>query len=191
MYTPKKFDSLLGLEGFSDNALKTHFGLYEGYVTNTNKVQELLDKLRTEEKTATPEYAELKRRFAWEWNGMRLHEIYFESLSKNPTPLDDSSSLGSQIKQDFGSFEEWQKDFTATAAMRGIGWAILYWDPIHKKLTNNWVNEHYVGHMSGAIPLLPCDVFEHAFMIDYGTKRADYIAAFLKAVDWKTISDRF
>ena len=78
MYTTKDFSNLLGLTGFSETLLNNHFNLYAGYVTNTNK---LIDLLKTKE-VGTPEYAELHRRFGWEWNGMRLHELYFENLSK-------------------------------------------------------------------------------------------------------------
>lgn len=187
MYEAKNFEHLLGLPGFSDLALKTHFALYQGYVTNTNA---LLKKLG-QAAPGTPEYAEMKRRFGWEFNGMRLHEYYFGSLSKSPKAIENGSSLMKQIEKDFGSFENWEKDFRATASMRGIGWAILYFDPMAGRLLNVWVNEHYVGHLAGGLLLLPLDVFEHAFLIDYGTKRADYIEAFMKAVDWSTVEKRF
>jgi Fe-Mn family superoxide dismutase len=74
--------------------------------------------------------------------------------------------------------------------MRGIGWAILYYDPKGDRFFNCWVNEHDMGHLAGCKPLLVMDVFEHAFIIDYGTKRAEYIAAFMKAVDWKKVEER-
>jgi len=185
-YEAKNFDRLLGLAGFSDQALKTHFALYQGYVANANTLSE---KLR-QTVPGTPEYAELRRRFGWEFNGMRLHEYYFGSLSQNPTPL-TASLLRTKIEQDFGSFEAWEKDFRATAALRGIGWAILYYDQMADRLSNVWIEQHHAGHLAGCVPLLPLDVFEHAFLIDYGTKRADYIEAFFKAVDWKVVTERF
>lgn len=192
-YEPKNFDNLLGLEGFSDTMLKNHFTLYQGYVTNTNKLADALSAMAKEGKTSTPEYAELKRRFGWEFNGMRLHELYFGNLVKGGKPLAGSGKLAKQLTIDFGSYENWEKDFRATGAMRGIGWVILYFDPHasqEKRLFNVWVNEHDVGHLSGAIPLIVMDVFEHAFMLDYGLKRADYIAAFFKAIDWGAVEKR-
>jgi Fe-Mn family superoxide dismutase len=75
--------------------------------------------------------------------------------------------------------------------MRGIGWTILYYDAIGNQLINAWINEHDAGHLAGATPILIMDVFEHAFMIDYGLKRADYIEAFFKAIDWATVAKRF
>jgi Fe-Mn family superoxide dismutase len=182
---------LLGTEGFSNTLLNNHFTLYKGYVTNTNKLSEILDAMLKEGKVATPEYAELTRRFGWEFNGMRLHEYYFENLAKGGFKLDTGSPLFAKIVQEFGSFETWEKDFKGTGAMRGIGWTILYYDSISKNLFNVWVNEHDVGHLSGCTPLLIMDVFEHAFFTDYQLKRADYIEAFSKAVNWQAVSDRF
>ncbi|MFH0971806.1 MAG: Fe-Mn family superoxide dismutase [Candidatus Micrarchaeota archaeon] len=190
-YSAKNFDRLLGTEGFSDNALKTHFALYLGYVNNTNKLLDAVMQLMKDGKAATPEFAELKRRFGWEFNGMRLHEYYFGAMNKGGAEIDPSSGLAEQIISDFGTFENWEADFRATAASRGVGWVILYYDSQEKRLLNVWVNEHDVGHLAGAIPLLNIDVFEHAFMPDYGTKKADYIAAFMKAVDWQVVQMRF
>lgn len=190
-YEPKNFDHLLGTKGFSDQLLKNHFTLYQGYVTNTNKLSDALSALLKEGKTATPEYAEIKRRFGWEFNGMRLHEYYFGNMTKTSVALDKNSKFTNKIVEDFVSYENWEKDFKATGSMRGIGWTILYYDPMASKLFNVWINEHDVSHLSGAVPLLIMDVFEHAFMIDYGLKRADYIEAFFKAIDWATVTKGF
>lgn len=186
IYTAQKFDHLLGLAGFSDTALTTHFKLYEGYVTNTNKILEALPKADP----ASPEAGELRRRFGWEFNGMRLHELYFSSLTKSPAPLANDSDLYKKISADFGSFEKWSEDFKATAATRGIGWTILYQDNLTGQLLNVWINEHDLGHLAGCRILLNIDVFEHAFMIDYNTNRADYITAFMNAIDWDVVASR-
>lgn len=183
-YEPKNFDSLLGTKGLSDQLLNNHFTLYQGYVTNTNKVADALAAMAKEGKTGTPEYAELKRRFGWEFNGMRLHEYYFGNMIKGGKPIDKNTNLFKNIVKEFGSFENWEKDFKATGAMRGIGWVILYFDHNSGKVFNTWINEHDVGHLCGAIPLLIMDVFEHAYMVDYQLKKADYIEAFFKAIDW-------
>jgi len=190
-YDAISFEHLLGTAGFSDTLLNNHFTLYKGYVTNTNKLAENLDALLKEGKAATPEYAELSRRFGWEFNGMRLHEYYFGNMAKGGAALDKSAALCAKIGQEFGSLENWEKDFRATGAMRGIGWTILYHEPLGGRLFNVWVNEHDVGHLAGATPLLVMDVFEHAFLTDYGLKRADYIASFFKAIDWKVVAVRF
>ncbi|GFO97609.1 superoxide dismutase [groundwater metagenome] len=189
-YEPKNFDALLGTNGLSDALLKNHFTLYQGYVANTNKVSDTLCALAKEGKTTTPEYAEIKRRFGWEWNGMRLHELYFGNMVKGGKPFDKNSNLFKKINTDFGSYENWEKDFRATGAMRGIGWVVLYHDAAAGRLFNIWINEHDVGHLCGATPILVMDVFEHAYMVDYGLKKADYIEAFFKAIDWTAVGAR-
>ena len=188
-YEARDYSKLLGMEGFSDTLLNNHFTLYKGYVTNTNKVMETLAAMLKDGKAGTPEYAELKRRMGWEFNGMRLHEYYFENLGGKKA-LDMAGKLSKKLAQDFGSYETWLQDFKGTGAMRGIGWAILYQDNMSGKLFNQWVNEHDVGHPAGCIPILILDVFEHAFMIDYGLKRADYIEAFLKNINWAVAESR-
>jgi Fe-Mn family superoxide dismutase len=188
-YTAKDYAKLIGMEGFSETLLKNHFTLYQGYVTNTNKVADILAQMLKEGKTGTPEYAELKRRFGWEFNGMRLHEYYFENLG-GKAALDKASGLSKMIVADFGSYEAWEKDFKATATMRGIGWVVLYQDPAGGKLMNFWINEHDVSHPAGGNPLLILDVFEHAFMIDYGLKRPDYIESFFKNLNWGAVEAR-
>ncbi|HPW16796.1 MAG TPA: Fe-Mn family superoxide dismutase [Candidatus Aminicenantes bacterium] len=188
-YTPKDYARLIGLPGFSEALLKNHFTLYQGYVTNTNKVLDILGLMARDGKAGTPEFAELKRRLGWEFNGMRLHELYFENLG-GKAPLDRAGKLGRRIVEQYGDLESWEKEFRATGAMRGIGWAVLYEDPANGRLVNFWINEHDVSHPAGCAPLLVMDVFEHAFMLDYGLKRADYIEAFFKAVDWAAVDAR-
>ena len=188
-YTAKEYARLIGTPGFSDALLKNHFTLYQGYVTNTNKELEILEQLLKEGKTATPEYAELKRRLGWEFNGMRLHEYYFDNLG-GTAPLDADSKLAKKLVESFGSIDAWDKDFRATGAMRGIGWTVLYQDSAEGRLINFWINEHDEGHPAGGIPILVMDVFEHAYMLDFGLKRADYIDAFFKSIDWKAAEAR-
>ena len=188
-YEAKDYSKLLGMEGFSDTLLNNHFTLYKGYVTNTNKVLDTMVALMKDGKTATPEYAELKRRFGWEFNGMRLHEYYFENLG-GKAPLNKDGKLGKWIAGNFGSYDNWLADFKATGSMRGIGWTILYHDVIGTRLFNQWINEHDTGHPAGCQPILVLDVFEHAFMIDYGLKRADYIESFLKNINWAAAESR-
>lgn len=189
-YTPQNFDHLIGTPGFSDTLLKNHFTLYQGYVTNTNKLADTLASLAHDGKASTPEYAELKRRFGWEFNGMRLHELYFGNMKSGGSSLESSGHLSNLVTTQFGSYDSWLADFKATGTMRGIGWTILYHDPDAKRLFNVWVNEHDMGHLAGCRPLLVLDVFEHAYMLDYGLKRAEYIEAFVKAIDWEVVEQR-
>ncbi|OPY73783.1 MAG: Superoxide dismutase (Fe) [Syntrophorhabdus sp. PtaU1.Bin002] len=189
MYTAKDYSKLVGMEGFSETLIKNHFTLYQGYVTNTNKTLDTLAQMVKEDKAGTPEFAELKRRLGWEFNGMRLHEYYFENLG-GKDDLKKDGKLAKKLAEDFGSYETWEKEFKAVGAMRGVGWAALYQDPSNGKLINFWINEHDVGHPAGGNPVLILDVFEHAFMIDYGLKRPDYIAAFFRNINWANAEAR-
>lgn len=191
IYEAKKFDNLLGLEGFSDKLLTNHFTLYEGYVANVNKVVDVAVALLDQDKTGTPEYTEVMRRFGWEFNGMRLHELYFENMMQGGSQLELESPLGKKLAQEFGSFERWEKHFRSLAVMRGIGWVVLYQDDVTGTMYNVWINEHNEGHMAGATPLLVMDVFEHAYVTDYEIKRAGYIDAFIKSICWHVVSARF
>ncbi|MFW0837940.1 MAG: superoxide dismutase [Candidatus Komeilibacteria bacterium] len=189
-YEVKDFSSLLGTTGFSDDLLNTHFKLYQGYVANTNKLVDKLTAMSGDD-IQSPEYAELKRRFGWEFNGMRLHEYYFANMSKEVSILQEDGALHKQIVQDFGSYDQWLADFKGTGSLRGIGWSILSYDPIGKRLFNTWINEHDLGHLAGAQPILVMDVFEHAFVLDYGMQRAQYIDAFVAAINWQEAERRF
>jgi Fe-Mn family superoxide dismutase len=188
-YAAKDYSALIGMQGFSETLLKNHFTLYQGYVTNTNKLWDIMTAMLKEGKTGTPEYAELKRRFGFEFNGMRLHEYYFGNLGGKQA-LDKTGAVAKKLAAAYGSYDGWEQDFKATGAMRGIGWVILYQDNTNGWLFNQWINEHEVGHPAGCAPILVMDVFEHAFMLDYGLKRADYIAAFFQNIDWAAVAGR-
>jgi len=189
MYEAKDYSRLIGMDGFSETLLNNHFTLYQGYVTNTNKLRDALGQMAKDGKLTTPEYAELKRRFGFEWDGMRLHEYYFDNLG-GKGDLAQSQKLAGAVAADFGGFEAWLADFKATGAMRGIGWAILYRDDASGTLINEWINEHQNNHLAGCKPILVMDVFEHAFMLDYGLKRADYIEAFFRNVNREMVESR-
>ncbi len=191
-YIAKEYSGLIGMGGMSEALLKNHFTLYQGYVANTNKLLETLGAMANSGETGAPGYAELKRRLGWEFNGMRLHEHYFENLggSGNKKP-EAGSPLAKALAAEFGSLEAWEKDFRAAGAMRGIGWVVLYQDAPGGRLVNFWINEHDSGHPAGCSPILVMDVFEHAYMLDYGLKRADYIEAFFKNINWSEAERRF
>jgi Fe-Mn family superoxide dismutase len=190
-YAPKKWD-LAGLQGISDKTLETHFGLYEGYVKNTNLLNEqLAEQLKAGTAAgANPHFAELTRRLGFEYNGMRLHEYYFDNMTKSgggsaPGALNDA------LAQSFGDFETWKKDFTATGAMRGVGWAIAYQDPWTGRISNHWVTLHEDGNIAGFNPILVMDAWEHAFLLDYKpSERPKYIEAFFANIDWNKVASR-
>jgi len=187
-YKARDFSHLIGTPGFSDQLLQMHFKLYQGYVNNTNTLLNLLKSY--EGNTQAYQYQALKRRFGWEFDGMRLHELYFENLG-GKKEIEKGSELYKAIERDFGSFENWKKDFIATGSMRGIGWSILYFDPQAKRLVNVWINEHDVGHLATGQPILVMDVWEHAYITQYGLDRAKYIDTFFNNINWEVVVDRY
>lgn len=187
MYQEKDFSSLLGIEGFSDTLLQNHFKLYAGYVKNVNA---LLEQFPTLEK-GTPAYNELSRRFGWEFNGMRLHELYFENMSKTPGSFVEDGVFGNAMSRSFGSTSVCGQDFEKRAMVRGIGWVVMYYDSVADTLFNVWIDEHGTNHLTGCAPLLVMDMWEHAYMTDYQLDKAAYVAAFGKAIDWSVVQRRF
>jgi Fe-Mn family superoxide dismutase len=190
-YIPKKW-GLAGLQGISDATLEMHFGLYEGYVKNANLLNERLAEIR-ERGTASgadPTYADLVRGLGFEYNGMRLHELYFDNMTRNAAPI-GSSRLSNALGEAYGGFEEWKRDFMAVAGMRGVGWAIAYYDTTNAEITNHWINDHENGHIAGSIPIVVLDVWEHAFIKDYKpAEKGKYIEAFFANIDWKACEAR-
>lgn len=189
-YEAKDFHHLLGMEGFSDALLRNHFELYQGYVKNANALLSEFEAIGRENRRGTPAFAELRRRFGWEWNGMRLHELYFGNLSKSPAALPEGSRLSRLLAEQFGGIEGWTREVEAMGGVRGIGWVVTSYDAATGRLLNVWINEHDQGHLAGAVPIVVMDVFEHAYMIDYGVKKADYVRAFLRHLDWGAAAAR-
>lgn len=187
MYDAIDFSGLLGMVGFSDTLLNNHFTLYQGYIKNANT---LLEKLSAGE-MGSPDYNEMKRRFGWEFNGMRLHEYYFGNLNKEKKTLGDDSPFYKKMIADFGSTDGAQKNFLQTAGMRGIGWVVMYYDKKADQLFNVWIDDHATNHLAGCTPLLVMDMWEHAFMTDYGLKKPDYMEAFMSNVDWEEVEKRY
>ncbi len=190
-YELKNFEYLFGTPGFSDKLLTNHFKLYEGYVKNTNELSEMLASGKDLEEAKSPHFAELRRRFGWEFNGMRLHEYYFGNMGRKTTPLAYGSALSMRIADEFVSFERWQKEFTSLGAMRGIGWVMLAADNMADRLFNIWINEHDSGLLAGVTPLLVMDVFEHAYITDYGLEKEKYVVSFWNAIQWPEVENRF
>lgn len=191
-YSPKKWN-LSGLQGISDNTLTVHFGLYEGYVKNTNLLNEQLAEMsaKGEGAATNPAFAEIARRKGFEYNGMVLHEYYFDNLTAKPQGVPTSGKLFDAVTSSFGDFESWKKNFAAIGSLRGVGWAIAYQDPQTKRISNHWVTLHEDGNVAGYKPILVMDVWEHAFLLDYKpAERSKYIEAFFANLDWEAAGAR-
>lgn len=187
-YKAKEFN-LSGLKGISDKTLEMHFKLYEVYVKETNRLTDeiwgILKKQRVDQEKV-PAYAELKRRLGFEYNGMVLHEYYFENLKKNggEDPA-KNSNFYEMVEGSFGSYKLWKEDFIGTGKMRGVGWAICYEDTRRGLLSNHWISLHEEGNIAGFKPILVMDVWEHAYLLDYKpAERGKYIEAFFSNINW-------
>ena len=191
-YAPKKW-TLANLQGISDQTLAVHFGLYEGYVKNTNLLNEQIsEQIKAGNAAgANPGFAELTRRLGFEYNGMVLHEYYFDNMTSAASGAPTSGKLYEAIGNSFGDFETWKKDFAAVGGMRGVGWAIAYQDPNNGRISNHWITLHEDGNVAGFKPILVMDVWEHAFLLDYKpAERSKYIEAFFANVDWSVAESR-
>ena len=193
-YRVKEFP-LSGLTGISDETLELHFKLYEGYVRETNKLQEKISEFLADgrvDQEEMPAYSELKRRLGFEYNGMVLHEYYFGNLQKNGGgDPDRNSSFYKAAEESFGTYQTWKTDFISVGKMRGIGWAICYEDPHNGRLSNHWITLHEVSNVTGFNPVVVMDVWEHAYLLDYKpAEKEKYIEAFFANIGWQTVQSR-
>lgn len=191
-YKAKDYSSIKGLHGITDEQIEVHLKLYNGYVTRTNALLAKVAKFANDGQTADSSYQELKRRAGWEWNGMRLHEYYFDNLGSSGSFTPDSNPFVARVAGLFGSADAWKADLMGTAKMPGVGWAITYLDPSSGQIWNHWISAHEEGHPAGAVPLLVLDVWEHAFSVyRKPTDRPAYLEDFFANVCWDTVAKRF
>ncbi len=197
-YTEQKFN-IPELKGISTKTVEEHLKLYAGYVKSTNLI---LDKIGEYMSDQDPSAAlgagkhayvlgELQRRFSFEFNGMRNHEHYFKLFEGGAQTLPTESALKTQIEKQAPSFDAWLAGFKAIALTRGVGWAMLYWDPETKQLTHAWVDEQHLGQLNGLPLVLGLDMWEHSFYFDYQTSKAKYVEAFFQNINWNTVEENF
>ena len=185
-YTEKKFD-LPKLEGISEKQIEVHLGLYAGYVKHVNLLREKIN-----ESSDTYTKQELRRRFAFEFDGMRMHEYYFEQFEGGQATANDDSTLIKELGDKYGDFDGFMNHFIETALSRGIGWTVLYWDPVAKTPHVAWTGDHEVGTLAGLPILLALDMWEHAFMVDYvPSEKKTYVESFFKNLNWSVVEQRF
>jgi len=195
IYKPRQFN-LSGLNGISDETLEMHFKLYEGYVKETNNLSERINDFIADGKVdqeEMPAYSEFTRRLGFEYNGMVLHEYYFDNLKSGSGTGDParSTEFVKAAESAFGTYDIWKADFVGIGKMRGVGWAICYQNPANGRLSNHWITLHETGNVAGFTPILVMDVWEHAFLLDYKpAERPKYIEAFFSNIDWNTVEGR-
>jgi Fe-Mn family superoxide dismutase len=190
-FTEKKFN-IGELKGISTKNIEEHLKLYAGYVKNTNLIFEKVGELMADPEKNTYLVGELMRRVGFEFNGMRNHEKYFESLSGGPKELPADSALRKEMERQAGSIEAWLGGFKHLAMTRGVGWAVIYWDKDSEQLIPAWIDEQHVGQLNGLTWILGIDMWEHAYVYDYPTsEKKKYVEAFFANLNWEVIEKNF
>ena len=189
-YKEQKFN-LPELKGLSSKQIEVHLGLYAGYVKHVNLIREKIAELESDKEKNAYLIAELRRRFSFEFDGMRMHEYYFEGFESGAKEISEGE-LKNALAEKYGSFENFIEHFKAVGMSRGIGWTTLYWDPKGNTPHVTWVGHHELGTLSGLPILVAMDMWEHAFMVDYvPSEKVSYIDAFLSNLNWEVVENRF
>lgn len=194
-FEEKKFD-IPALKGISAKTIEEHLKLYSGYVKNANSILEKMPEYRkyaAEDAFAPYTVGELSRRFSFEYNGMRNHEVYFASLEGGSAPLSPDSPLYKSIEKEWGSFDAWLAEFkTLAATTRGIGWQTLWYDRKDGKLIMSWMDEQHLGLLNSAVMILGLDMWEHSYVADYQPSgKKQYIEDFFANLNWGAVEKNF
>jgi superoxide dismutase, Fe-Mn family len=191
-YAAKTFN-IPALDGISQKSIEEHIGLYQGYVKNFNAISGKLSEYAKEDmKRHAHALSELIRRRGFEFDGMRLHELYFAQLEGGPTPLTTGGPLAQALEKEYVKLEHVEPYLKAIGNMRGPGWAILYWDKEARQFLAAFVGEQHQGHFATLPIVLALDVWEHSYLLDYGAAgKSTYIDAFFKNLNWGVIESRF
>lgn len=189
MFTPKTFN-IPELKGISKKTIDEHIKLYEGYVKNANAIIEKMSTIDSEKDAYIT--GELFRRFSFEYNGVRNHEVYFSSLEAGSVTFNPEGNLGKRLVELFGSYENFIKEFSALALTRGIGWAVLWYDRKEDKFLASWVDEQHLGQLNGCDMILGLDMWEHSYVSDYQPSgKKQYVADFFENLNWSVIENNF
>ena len=187
MYEQKQFEIGL-LDGVSEEQINEHLKLYAGYVKHTNLIREKIKEFSEDIYTAS----ELRRRFNFEFNGMRMHELYFEQLEGEASDLSSEGKLAGILSEKYGSIESAIEHFKGVGKSRGVGWVVLAYDGKVQTPHIVWVGDHEIGQLADLRIVMVMDVWEHAFMVDYlPTERGKYIESFFKNLNWGAVERRF
>ncbi|MBU1046944.1 Fe-Mn family superoxide dismutase [Patescibacteria group bacterium] len=191
-YTSQEFNLPQEINGISSKQIEEHLKLYAGYVKHSNLIQEKIELLLQDKEQNSYIISELNRRFGFEFNGMRMHEYYFEQLEEGLKEINPESNLNQKIINDFESFGNFIEKIKEVTKTRGIGWVIVYFDKKQDNLNISWVSDHELGQLGGLQIILAIDLWEHAFMVDYlPNEKGQYIEKYLENINWEKVEKRF
>lgn len=190
-YTARTFE-LPELRGLSKKQIEVHLALYQGYVKHVNLIMSTIASYgKTEDEGGKYAIAELRRRLGFEFDGMRMHEYYFEQFEGGPIPASPDHALHALVAQKYETWDGFIAHIKEVAGTRGIGWVVVYSDPKAQTLHTVFVNDHELGQLAGLPILLAVDLWEHAYMVDYvPADKKTYVEAFLENVNWGVVENR-
>jgi len=187
---PKTFKQVT--EFLSQKAKGAHVELYKGYVESSNKTSSELDTVeRNEVNSRHSAFRSLKLDEAYNLNAVWLHELFFSNCFDPHSEIAMDSNAYLRLQRDFGTFDDWQKDFMACAMSAGNGWAICGYNLYLRKFVNTFVSHHSGDVMMGLFPLVVVDMWEHAYERDYLNDKKSYLVAVMREFNWNVIEDRF
>jgi Fe-Mn family superoxide dismutase len=192
-YRPREFQ-LAELEGFSSRSIELHLDLYRAHVDRVNGMLARRPVARLEQPAAEPAAIAAQRRgFAFDYNGMVLHELFFEELTTAlgtfPVP---GGQFAAAAERCFGGIEAWKQDLRLLSQTPRAGWVLCMRERASNRIFNVWVDEHGLGLPARTDPVLVVDLWEHAWLSDYRpAERSDYVEMLLTQLDWQIIEQRF
>jgi Fe-Mn family superoxide dismutase len=190
-FTQKTF-TIPSLKGISAKNIEEHTKLYAGYVKNANLVLSQIQELKKDTEKNAYALGEINRRFGFEYNGMRNHEVYFSSLEDGPSLISPDGKLAKKITETWGSYEAWLQEFKTIALTRGIGWSMLYYDRKADVLLNAWIDEQHLGQLQGCDLILALDMWEHSYVADYQPSgKKQYVEDFFANLNWNVVEGNF
>lgn len=190
-YIPRSF-TLPSLTNLSEKQITAHLGLYEGYVKHVNILREQIAHLETDKEKNAYAIMEVRRRLGFEFNGMRMHEYYFSQFEQGATTHTPASALETAVSEKYGSWDTFIAHFSLVGMSRGIGWSVLYHDPVGNTPHVTWVADHELGQLGSLPIILAMDMWEHAFMVDFlPSEKKVYVEAFLANLNWTIPEARF
>lgn len=189
-FEEKKFN-IPALKGISSKTMEEHLKLYSGYVRHANLINEKIAELKQDAEKNAYALGEVNRRFGFEFNGMRNHEVYFSSFEGGARALPAKSKLRDAIESEWGSFDAWLNTFRSIALTRGIGWAMLYYDRSSLRLINAWIDEQHIGQLQDCAIIIGLDMWEHSYVADYQPSgKKNYIEDFFSNINWEIADSR-
>lgn len=186
---PKTYNQVT--EYITEKTKTSHYNLYRGYAETLTAVSAKLDTAdKSETNSNHANYRSLKLDETYNLNAVWLHELYFANCFDPNSELYMDSMAYMRLQRDWGTFEEWQKDFMASAVSSGEGWAVCGYHMFLQRYVNTVVSHHSGDVMLGIYPIVVVDMWSHAYYRDYLTDKSSYLVAMMKELNWSVIEER-